>query len=486
MTGISRRRLNLGIGISSLSCLSGRKLAAFESCDVVVIGAGLAGLNAALNLEADGLNVMVLEAESYVGGRTLTVDFPSGPMNVGGQTIGPYYARVRDLADRFSIKLNPVGGRVPMGNYVNGSLIASSDWAQSEFNKTIGKERSVQPGALEFFYLSQKNPLPDVESWLEKGQQYLDVPLVKFLKGQGASDEAIRLINVTINVSNISAGSALAYLRDIKRLQWGIDNKDDAENRSTYGAGSHDGFEFSEVDGGTQRLLETMAGALKGPVHLNTMVKSVDMSGSMIDITTTSGDRVKSKYVVSAVPFTALRNINVYPNFGSLQGNIISQSSHANTIRVFMECTAPFWDNDIGEPGLYTDTEIERVFARPDDSGTYSILECWVNGAATVKLDAMSDTEVAAFIIKRLGEIRPASVGKLKVIKVHSWAKHTASGCCRHVFDAGQIDAWAASMGTPHLKLHLAGEQTRSIENGMEAAAKSGERAAFEILERGI
>ena len=34
-----------------------------------------------------------------------------------------------------------------------------------------------------------------------------------------------------------------------------------------------------------------------------------------------------------------------------------------------------------------------------------------------------------------------------------------------------------------HNRLYLAGEQTRSIENGMEAAAKSGERAAFEIME---
>jgi monoamine oxidase len=39
-------------------------------------------------------------------------------------------------------------------------------------------------------------------------------------------------------------------------------------------------------------------------------------------------------------------------------------------------------------------------------------------------------------------------------------------------------------MAKPHDRLHLAGEQTRSIENGMEAAAKSGERAAFEIMER--
>jgi monoamine oxidase len=38
-------------------------------CDVVVIGAGIAGLMAALTLEADGIEVRVLEAQDRPGGR---------------------------------------------------------------------------------------------------------------------------------------------------------------------------------------------------------------------------------------------------------------------------------------------------------------------------------------------------------------------------------------------------------------------------------
>ncbi|MBM4225724.1 MAG: FAD-dependent oxidoreductase, partial [Gammaproteobacteria bacterium] len=62
--------LSWTVAASSLS----RRAMAAEAADVIVIGAGLAGLNAALNLEAAGLSVIVLEAADYVGGRTRTFD----------------------------------------------------------------------------------------------------------------------------------------------------------------------------------------------------------------------------------------------------------------------------------------------------------------------------------------------------------------------------------------------------------------------------
>ncbi|MBT4739311.1 MAG: hypothetical protein HOO09_02920, partial [Rhodospirillaceae bacterium] len=269
-----------------------------------------------------------------------------------------------------------------------------------------------------------------------------------------------------------------------KRLQWGIATSDNQNTRSTYGAGAADGFEFNEVAGGTQRLPEAMAAALKGDVRLNQPVRSVSMTGDNVEVKTFDGSRFQSKYVVSAVPFSVLRNIDVFPHFEGIQRTAVRQSGHGNTVRVFMEPKTPFWDDDIGEPGLYSDTAIERVFARSNEEGEIVGIDCWVNGNAAFRLDQLPTEAVGDFVVDTLANIRPASRGKVDVIKVHSWAKHSASGCCRHVFEAGQVKEWADVMAKPHGRLHLAGEQTRSIENGMEAAAKSGERAAFEIMER--
>ncbi|MDG2242364.1 MAG: FAD-dependent oxidoreductase [Rhodospirillaceae bacterium] len=482
---LSRRSFNATLGAAASLPLLGRKAFAFESADVIVVGAGLAGLNAALNLESEGYSVIVLEAADYVGGRTRTFDFPAGPTNAGGQTIGPYYARVRDLADRLGVPLMSPPGRIAMGNYVRGELVSSADWPNAKVNKTVGAERNIQPGAMEFFYLSNNNPLPDVESWTEAEQAHLDVSIARYMINKGASEEALRLASITMNVFSLSTGSALAYLRDIKRLQWGIANTNNQNTRATYGASTEDdGFEFSEVVGGTQRLCEAMAGALKGEVRLNQPVRSISMTGDDVEVKTVDGSRFQSKYVVSAVPFSVLRNIEVFPHFEGRQKDAIRQSAHGNTVRVFMEPTEPFWEDDIGEAGLYTDTAIERVFARSNEEGEIIGMDCWVNGNAAFRLDQLPSESVGEFVVDSMARIRPASKGKLKVIKVHSWAKHSASGCCRHVFEAGQVGEWADVMAKPHDRLHLAGEQTRSIENGMEAAAKSGERAAFEIMER--
>jgi monoamine oxidase len=61
-----------------------------QYCDVVVIGAGLSGLYAARLLAAGGVDVVVLEAQTRVGGRTLTAYFSDGTfVDDAGQWVSP-------------------------------------------------------------------------------------------------------------------------------------------------------------------------------------------------------------------------------------------------------------------------------------------------------------------------------------------------------------------------------------------------------------
>ena len=76
-----------------------------EERDVVVIGAGVAGLSAAARLAAAGVDVVVLEARDRVGGRLLTEDVGGLELELGGQWIAPYQDAVRAVIADLGLEL---------------------------------------------------------------------------------------------------------------------------------------------------------------------------------------------------------------------------------------------------------------------------------------------------------------------------------------------------------------------------------------------
>src|ERR687890_2752163 len=66
--------------------------------DVVIVGAGLAGLTAASELDAAGVSVIVLEAQDRGGGRTMAGRVAGTTVEMGGQWIGPGQRRISALA----------------------------------------------------------------------------------------------------------------------------------------------------------------------------------------------------------------------------------------------------------------------------------------------------------------------------------------------------------------------------------------------------
>lgn len=77
------------------------------AADVVVVGAGLAGLATALRLTRDGLDVVVVEAAQRVGGRVVTDRVEGLLLDRGFQLLNPAYPAVRDLVDVAALELSP-------------------------------------------------------------------------------------------------------------------------------------------------------------------------------------------------------------------------------------------------------------------------------------------------------------------------------------------------------------------------------------------
>ena len=108
--------------------------------DVVVVGAGFAGLTAALAVKRGGHSVAVLEARSRVGGRVAGHRLPSGEFSErGGTFVGPTQDRILAALDRFGIGTFPT--------YDEGSNVYVNGGQRMEFSDT-GFTGSAPPDPL--------------------------------------------------------------------------------------------------------------------------------------------------------------------------------------------------------------------------------------------------------------------------------------------------------------------------------------------------
>jgi len=112
---------------------------------VVVIGAGLAGLTAALDLKDAGWDVVLFEARDRVGGRvhTLRVPFTDGlHAEAGGESIDDNHEDILGLVDRFGLSVE----QRPFNKEINGATFYQGKrWKTADF--------SAQDPAVEMDYL---------------------------------------------------------------------------------------------------------------------------------------------------------------------------------------------------------------------------------------------------------------------------------------------------------------------------------------------
>jgi monoamine oxidase len=450
--------------------------------DVVIIGAGLAGLAAAMLLKEQGARVLVLEGSNRVGGRCWTsTDWP-GTAEFGAAQVGQHYARVRDAARRLGVELAPgAQTNAPYAISVGDVLLSASDWPRSTANTLVGAERALPPIALGAHYIERRSPFTNLDDWLKPDAARYDISVAQWLQQQQASPEALRLIRAGYG------GTPLEELSLLRALQEGTRDALDAPTPT--GGSGKDVFErfalaASHVVGGTARLPQAMAASLGDAVRVGARVQAIDLDDRGASVRIAGQPSLRARFVIAAVPFTALRHIGISPGLRGPQADAVRRMPYSNQSQVWMHVTQPYWDDDGVDASIWSDGLFTLIRQQIEPDGRRALLVAIGLGRNTERLDSMSDADRGRLALETIGNIRPSTRGCLEVIGTHSWAMVPLIGGCSHQYLPGAAEGWVQAIRTPHGRLHFAGEQSRTLEVGMESAMESGERAALEIAQQ--
>lgn len=446
-------------------------------CDVLVIGAGLAGLYAAMQLEAQGLGVTIVEASGVIGGRIRTVTVDGRDIDIGGTGLGPSHLRAHALVARFGLGTRPLTRRGKFAFSINGMLLDDGDWQNSPANLTVGEEREILPSRMDSYYMQTLLPFLGMSDWLEPAHAEWDIPFAEHLRRSGVSAEAMRLVNMCINTNDIETVSALSIFRDA--IKWRQVGFDDPKNFDQYGDKL---YQPIRLDGGMVALPNAMAASLKQPVMTNHKVERVEFGADGVTLHCTGGSTLRGRRAIVAVPLVTMRAITFDPPLPTPLDEAVAEAGASGNTQFILTADDHFWERDGFAPSLWSDSIFERLFVEFDADNRIDHLRIWINGDNAGRVDALGETGSCEALIETLARLRPSTAGHLHVRHRVSWGSEPLIGGEKYVMGPGQVTRFARDLATPVGPLHWAGEHHKSTEVGIEAALQSGERASAEVL----
>jgi len=449
---------------------------------VIVVGAGIAGLSCAYELQQKGFDVTVLEAQNRPGGRIYTLRKPfeeNQYAEAGAVFITASETRTLKYIEQFGIPLSvfPESESVPIYFFRGQKFLGDLEISKIQLPagvKISEEEKKFSVLQLIFKYVGPAmRELGDVTqpNWPpEQLKKYDAMTFAQFLKKAGASEGAIQLIRLgyfDLWGNGIDQTSALWILRDMS-------------------------FAFrpggaQTMKGGNDQLPKAFAALLKDHIFYNSPVKQIEQDGEGVRVifSDSSGktQTLQGDYAVITIPFPVLKNIPFSPPLPPEKQFAIENLAFTSVTRFCVQTKGDLLKKAGIKQMGYGDLPALSWFRNVtfNQPGNLEIFESYMAGPQARKIDAMKNGEENQLILTDIEKLLPGIKNQVVKTVTYSWGNDPWERGAYPWCSPGQMFSILPYVATSVGRIHFAGDHTSPYPGWIEGALLSAERVISEI-----
>jgi monoamine oxidase len=450
-----------------------------------IVGAGIAGLVAALTLQDAGVNCAVYESSGRIGGRMHSNHsfWRNGQTSEWcGEFIDTVDHTMRNLAARFGLTMVDVNAAEPRGsvdtNYFRGGYYTDAELNRDmkrvtpilvEQNQAIGPVAVYNNYTPAGYYFDHLSAYDWIETYVPRGHgsrlgQYLDVA------------------TVTENGLDTAQQSALNLIFPL------------------------DSDERFHIQNGNQQLPAAIAASLpSGTVRLGWHLAAIAADGDgKVTLTFSTASGVRSDvfdYVILALPFSVLRGLDYsQAGFDPLKQQAIRQLGYGTNSKLVLQFDDRYWNGrgawpGIGDGFIQTDLAFQSAWdssrAEPGRDGLLTDYTGGTEGASyrpsspyTTSRGSAITASYAQQFLDQLNVVWPGVSGHYTGLATLSYPTGDPNLLGSYsTYKVGQYTSFGDYERVPQGRIYFAGEHTSyNFQGFMEGGAQSGARAAGEVL----